>query len=215
MATEEAPVPLRVLIVDDHPPICDVLAHWLRGDTAFAVVGSALDGATAIRLAVALRPDLLVLDLHLPDLPAVEVLRPVRSTLPDLRVLIYTGSDHVADARELLRLGVRGWLHKRAGREQLLPALRSIAQGREVFEAGMMEALLAPAPDRLTRREREVLDLIDNGCSNAEIARQLVLAPKTVEMHVSHILAKLGAESRCDALHIACERHLLDRSRTG
>jgi DNA-binding NarL/FixJ family response regulator len=172
------------------------------------VVGVADRGALALELVASQRPDVLVLDLHLPDVSGVEVARRVQSDFPRVAVVVLTGYDEPGYLRALLRLGVKGYLYKTASAGELVATVRAVADGRSVFASEATSALDADG-EQLTVREHEVLRLLAAGLRNGEIAQQLGISGKTVEFHVGHLLEKLGARSRAEAIVKARRQHLL------
>src|SRR6478735_6183164 len=189
---------LQVLIVDDHPVFREGLAGILADANQLTVVGQAADGQEAIRLAAELQPDIVLMDLNLPEVNGIDATR------------------EIVAAR---RAGARGYLLKGAGREEIIRAVRAAGSGEAIFGAKvatrMIEyfaAVVAPTDSlvfpELTQREREVLSLIAAGRSNTEITRQLVLSPKTVRNHISNIFAKLHVVDRSQAIVRAREAGL-------
>lgn len=200
---------LRVLVVDDHPVVRDGL-RWLFGSAAgFEVVGEAGDGESAARLAAELRPDVVLMDLAMPGVDGVDATRRVKAAAPDTAVLVLTMSDAEASVVAAVTAGASGYVLKGAAQEELLRATRAVANGDALFGAGVAKRLLAMVkPDAaagvafpdLTRREREVLQLMARGQNNPAIAHRLVLSEKTVRNNVSAILTKLQAADRAQAV---------------
>jgi DNA-binding NarL/FixJ family response regulator len=207
--TEGASV--RVLVVDDHPLYRDGLVTAMAAMPDVEVVGDVGDGEAAVRTAADLAPDVVVMDLHMPGLNGIEATRRITAERPQTAVLVLTmleGDDSVFAA---MRAGARGYLLKGADRAEIARALAGVANGEVVFSAGIAERVLAffaagpaapaltPFPE-LTDREREVLDLVARGLTNAEIARRLVLSAKTVRNHVSNVFTKLRVAGRAEAV---------------
>jgi DNA-binding NarL/FixJ family response regulator len=193
---------IKVLVVDDHPLFRDGLAGLLATVDDVDVVGAVGDGEAAVRSAAELAPDVVLMDLNLPGLPGLEAIRRIvaRPPAPDVLVLTMVDDDDTVTAA--LRVGARGYLLKGAVQEEVLAALRTVAGGGVVFGAGAAQRVLSG--DRrigdLTPRESEVLALVADGRSNTEIARALGLSVKTVQNHVSNVLAKLQLRDRTQAV---------------
>lgn len=209
---------MKVLVVDDHPLFRAGLRTLLGTDDRVEAIGEASAGSEAITIALDQRPDVVVMDLHLPDLDGVEATRRILAGAPEIGILVLTMSDDDAAVVAALRAGARGYLLKEAGPAEILAAVVSVAEGATVFGQGVarrITGLLAasrspqssPFPE-LTEREREVLELIARGNTNSAIARQLVLSPKTVRNHISNIFAKLQVQARAEAIVRAREAGL-------
>jgi DNA-binding NarL/FixJ family response regulator len=207
---------VRVLVADDHPLFRAGVVMLLGTDRRTETVGEAATGAEAVAMALALRPDVVVMDLHLPGLDGVAATRRILDEAPDVGILILTMSDEEEAVVAALRAGARGYLLKEAGPAEILAAVLSVGEGASVFGptiARRITSLLAgPTPvapfPELTAREREVLELIARGHTNPAIARQLVLSPKTVRNHISNIFAKLQVQARGEAIVRAREAGL-------
>lgn len=197
---------VRVLIVDDHPLFRAGLRAALDSSSDVCVVGESATGEEAVAAVAADAPDVVLLDLGLPDISGIEVMH----RLPDkVAVLILTMSTEDDSLLAAMRAGARGYLVKGMGREEVLHAVGTVAAGGVVFApemAGRLTSLLsAPAPaghvfPTLTPREREILDLVARGMNNHHIARELFLAEKTVRNHVARIFEKLQVTSRAEAV---------------
>ncbi|WP_214107521.1 response regulator [Acrocarpospora catenulata] len=208
---------IRVLVADDHPVYRRGLVGVLAEEGDVEVVGEAADGDAALRLAAELRPDVVLMDLHMPGVNGVEA---TRRLAPECRVLVLTMFDDDESVLAATRAGARGYLVKGASGERIMSAVRAVAAGDAVFGADVAGRVLdVLAADRrgaragrpfpaLTDREREVLDLIAAGRSNPEIARRLFLSDKTVRNHVSAIFAKLQVADRAQAIVRAREAGL-------
>lgn len=201
---------IRIGIVDDHP----MFRRGLRGlfdsvdDTV--VVGEASSGEEAVRLATEQRPDVVLMDLNLPGMSGVEATRLVLRASPETAVLVLTMVEDDDAIVSAVDAGARGYVLKGAGQEELLAALRAVSNGAAVFGQGLAARVLdsvrtggraAPAPvPGLSERESEVLRLVADGLDNAVIARRLGLSVKTVQNHVSRVLAKVDARDRVDVV---------------
>lgn len=203
----------RVLIADDHPLFREGLLAALSAIPAVEVVGEAGDGTDAVAQARQLKPDIVVMDLHMPELSGVEACRQIRRDLPDSVVLMLTMVEGDASIAAALRAGAHGYLLKGADRSEIARAVEVVADGGIYLPAALasrMPKLLSaagsqedPALPQLTPREREVLDLVACGQSNAAIAARLYLSPKTVRNLVSNVFGKLHARDREHAIRLA------------
>jgi DNA-binding NarL/FixJ family response regulator len=201
---------IRVLIADDHPVFRDGLATLLEPHPDIDVVARAADGAEAVALAAEHRPDVIVMDIQMPQVNGIEATRRVLAADPSVGVLVFTMGEDDGTLLSAMRAGARGYLVKGASQEEVTRAITSVHAGGVVFGASLASRigeLLAPSTTRpakefpmLTEREREVLDLIAAGRSNGQIAAQLFLAPKTVRNNVSSILSKLQATDRAEVI---------------
>jgi DNA-binding NarL/FixJ family response regulator len=200
--------PLRVLVVDDHPLFTAGVTALLSSVADTEVVATAADGEAAVREATLTRPDVVLMDLNLPGTSGLEATRRIAKASPESVVLVLSMLDDDESVLAAMRAGARGYVLKGAGQEELLAAIRAVAAGGAVFGAAvagrMLAALDAPPPapafPGLTEREAQVLALMAEGRDNREIAAELQVSSKTVANHVSHILAKLQARDRVDAV---------------
>jgi two-component system nitrate/nitrite response regulator NarL len=215
---------VRVLVVDDHTLFRRGLVALLAADGRFEVVGEAADANEAQRAAAQCRPQVILLDNHLPGVAGVDALPALRAAAPQARVLMLTVSEDERDLAAALRGGAAGYLLKTADSDELAQAIERAARGEASFSAAMTPKLAvafgggaaaapettAPADDdalaSLSPREREILELIARGHSNKEIARALAIAETTVKIHVQHILRKLNLSSRVQAAVVAASR---------
>ncbi len=207
----------RVLVVDDHPIWRESLAEGLE-QAGLEVVGTAGDGAQALRIARATRPQVVLLDLHLPDLSGVEVTRRLLAADPSARVLVLSASGERQDVLDAVTAGATGYLTKSARIEEVLSAVRSTAAGEAVFTPGLAGLVLgeyrrlvaapAPGPDtpRLTGRETEILRLVAKGLTYPQIAERLVLSARTVQNHVQNTLTKLRLHNKAQLVRYALEQ---------
>ena len=201
----------RVLLVDDHPLFLDGVRAALAGAGDLEVVGEASDAASAVELAAALAPDVVVMDLGLPDGSGIDATATILRSRPGTRVLVVTMSSDDDAVVAALRAGARGYVVKGSSRADLLQALRTVAAGGAVFSpevadrlgdylAGTAAAPVRAAFPQLTEREREVLALLARGYDNRRIARELYLSDKTVRNHVSNVMTKLQVADRSEAV---------------
>lgn len=208
---------MRVLVADDHPMYRAGLVLLFDSDPRTRCVGQAGTGAEAVELALQLRPDVVVMDLHLPDLDGVAATRRILGEVPDLGVLMLTMSDDDQAVMAALNAGARGYLLKEAGAGEIISAVLSVGSGASVFgpaTAARITALLAtgePAAGsfpQLTARERDILEQVARGHTNQAIARELFLSQKTVRNYVSNLLVKLQVRTRSEAIVLAREAGL-------
>jgi len=196
---------IRVLIVDDHSVVREGLRMFLVRDPDLEVVGEALDGAEALQQARQLRPDVVVMDLLMPVMDGIAATRAIRRELPETEVLALTSVLESASVVEAIRAGAIGYLLKDTQAAELRKAIKAAAAGQVQLSpqasAHLLGAIRTPElPEPLTPREMDVLRLLAQGQSNKEIARSLDLVEETVKSHVRHILAKLGVQSRTQAV---------------
>lgn len=205
--------PARVMIVDDHPVVRDGVALLLRGEPALSVVGAAESGRAALDKAPQLRPDLVLLDLRLPDMLAPEVVVGLREVVPAARVVVFTAHGDHHGVQAALDAGAHGALLKDAAATDLVAALRRVLRGERVTDPRMSPGgnvdPAALARSRLTRREYEMLRLAAQGRTNPEIAEATGLARNTVKAYLQSALHKLGARNRVEAIGKASEAGLL------
>jgi DNA-binding NarL/FixJ family response regulator len=208
----DSDAPVRVLVVDDHPVVRRGLGALLGTLPGIVVVGEAADGAAALKETQLARPDVVIMDLAMPGVDGLEATRRIAGTAPDVAVLVLTMHDDEDTLVAALEAGARGYLLKGAGQAAIESAIRAVAAGQLVFGAdlvGRLRARLAARPPdgpvlpELTGREREVLVLMAQGCSNAVVATRLQLAVKTVGNHASAIYTKLGVPGRAEAVAMA------------
>ena len=213
---------ISVLLVDDHTLFRSGVRSLLQRNPRFAVVGEASDGVDGVKRAMQLKPDVILLDLHMPGMTGVETLQLILQGWPEAAVIMLTVSEEGEDLASALQAGARGYLIKNIDADYLIRAIERAAAGESVLAESMTAKLVAelqkqrepktPAPpselDKLTPREREILACLARGESNKLIARVLDLAESTVKIHVQNILKKLGLSSRVQAAVFAVEQGL-------
>jgi DNA-binding NarL/FixJ family response regulator len=208
--------PIRVLIVDDHPVVRDGLRGIFESSAEFEVAGEAGNGAEAVTRARALRPDVVLMDLRMPDVDGVTAIKRLAELGLDTRVLVLTTYDTDSDVVPAIEAGATGYLLKDAPRSELLRAVRAAARGEAVLSPSVATRLLgqvrAPAREPLSNRELDVLALVARGTSNRDTATRLFISEATVKTHLLHIYAKLGVNDRAAAVATGFERGLLPRA---
>jgi DNA-binding NarL/FixJ family response regulator len=206
-------VTVRVVLADDHVVVRAGLRAMLDGADDLDVVGEAANGAEAVALATRLCPDVVLMDLRMPELDGVAALTRIREQHPGVQVLVLTTYDTDADILRAVEAGATGYLLKDASRDDLLHALRQAAAGESVLApqvaSKLMTRVRAPRADALSAREIEVLGLVARGATNKEIARSLHLSEATVKTHLLHVFTKLGVDDRTEAVTVAAERGIL------
>ena len=213
-------MPIRILIADDHGVVRQGLRMFLTLDPELEVVGEAADGAEAVRVAHELRPDVVLMDLLMPQMDGIAATAAVRQELPDTEVLALTSVLEDASVVGAIRAGAIGYLLKDTHADELCRAIKAAAAGQVQLSpqaaARLMREVRAPdSPEALTERETEVLRLLARGQANKEIARDLQIGEQTVKTHVSNILAKLGVQSRTQAALYAARIGLVPADEVG
>jgi NarL family two-component system response regulator LiaR len=206
---------IRVVIVDDHRVVRSGLSAFLEGFGEFDLVGEAENGREAVALCERLRPDVVLMDLVMPELDGAAATRALRERCPQIRVIALTSYENDELVKGALEAGAIGYLLKNVSADELAGAIRAARAGRPTL-AGEAARVLIRATSRtrtpgddLTAREREVLGLMAKGMSNNDIADRLVVERSTVKFHVSGILSKLGVESRTEAVVVALQHGLV------
>ncbi|WP_030383227.1 MULTISPECIES: response regulator [unclassified Streptomyces] len=207
--------PISLLVVDDHPVVRDGLRGMFESAPGFTVLGEASGGLEAVERAVALDPDVVLMDLRMPGGSGVDAIRELGRRGVRAKVLVLTTYDTDSDTLPAIEAGATGYLLKDAPREELFTAVRAAARGRTVLSPAvatrLVSAVRAPGPggEPLSSREREVLALVAKGTSNREIARALFISEATVKTHLTHLYAKLGVKDRAAAVAAAYDRGIL------
>jgi DNA-binding NarL/FixJ family response regulator len=211
--------PIRVLIADDHPVVRAGLQGMLLGQPDIQVVGEAVTGAEAIALTEQLRPNVVLMDLRMPELDGVSATVWIRQGQPQTHVLVLTTYDGDADILRAIEAGATGYLLKDTPRDDLFRAIRAAAKGESFLTPAVATRLIgqvrAPAEDSsLSDREVQVLTLVAQGASNKEVAKQLWISEATVKTHLIHIFGKLGVSDRTAAVTVGLERGILRLGRS-
>ena len=209
---------VRLLLADDHPVVRAGLAGMLAAEPDLEIVGEAADGAEACALARELRPDVVLMDLRMPGVDGVSATAVISAELPETRVLVLTTYDTDADIVRAVEAGATGYLLKDTPRRQLADAVRAAARGETVLAptaaATLLTRMRTPAAPQavLTARETQVLALVGEGRTNADIGRELFISEATVKTHLIRVFTKLGVDDRTAAVTVAMRRGLLPTS---
>jgi DNA-binding NarL/FixJ family response regulator len=210
---------IRILVVDDHCLIRRGLCSLLEFDPTMNVVGEAGNAEEAIERALAVTPDVILMDVNMPGTGGIEATRQLHHLLPDARVLILTVQEDEEMLMAALKVGAAGYITKRAADSELTDAIRAVARGdlyihptmtRKLLREMAAHTALPPSPEEeISPRAREVLQLLARGCTNREIAEQLQISVRTVEGHRAGLMARLGLHSRSDLVTYAAQHHLI------
>jgi DNA-binding NarL/FixJ family response regulator len=207
---------IHILLVDDHPIVREGLRAVLEVQPDFQVIGEAGSGMEAVDRILQLRPDVILLDLQMPDIDGVEVLQQIKAQQPEAKVIVFTAFDTDERILSAVQAGAQGYLLKGAPREELFNAIRVVHAGGSLLQPVVTSKLLRQVSSGyhteaplLTEREMEVLRLLSTGALNKEIANELKISERTAKFHVSSIMNKLGASNRTEAVSIAAGRGLI------
>ena len=203
---------ISVLIVDDHEVVREGLRLSLLRSPQIRVVGEAPDGETAIALAERRRPNIVIMDLRMPGMDGIEATEEILRRVPEVNVIVFTAYSERALLARSLESGAKGYILKEAPHETLLRAIEKVAGGDSFVDPALMPNLVQgrDGGDSLTQREREILQLLADGMSNADVAGRLFISQETVKSHVRHILVKLEADTRTQAVAIALREAMID-----
>lgn len=217
MTTDSTPI--RILIVDDHTMVRDGISTMLQRQPDFEVVGEASNGKEGLEQAERLRPDLILMDLRMPEMDGVEAMRQIRLILPGVDFLVLTTFDTDEYIFDAVEVGAKGFLLKDTSRDELFNAVRAVSKGNSYFQPDIGSRLAdqfaalrkggGHVADTLSEREREVLSLIAKGKANKEVATELSLSESTVKTHVSNIFSKLGVNDRTGAVTTAIQKGII------
>jgi two-component system NarL family response regulator len=201
---------IRILIADDHPVVREGLVALIGRSPDMKVIGEAVDGKQAVQKFLEHQPDVLLLDLRMPKLDGIAVIRAIFQRAPDAKVIVLSTYKGDEDVYQALKAGAKAYLLKDSPREELLESIRSVFRGQVKVSPAAAAGLAAEfGHARLTRRETEIMQLMVAGKINKEIAVVLGSTEGTVKVHVGHILKKLGASGRTDAIRIALQRGIV------
>jgi len=205
--------PIRVMIVDDHPVVRNGLSGMFAGDDGFEVVGEASDGSEAVRRVGGLRPDVILMDLRMPEMDGVSAIAALTAAGVPARILVLTTYDTDSDVLAAIEAGATGYLLKDTPPAELFRAVRAAAGGEAALSPSVatrvMGQVRAPTQEPISQRELEVLELVAQGASNRDTAAQLFISEATVKTHLMHIYAKLGVNDRAAAVAEGFNRGLL------
>jgi two-component system, NarL family, response regulator NreC len=216
-AADDARKPIRIVLVDDHSVVRAGLRMLLQAHDGFEVLGEAGTGREGLELVEIKRPDVVVLDLGLPDIDGLELVDQMQHKGRGTRVLVLSMQDDPARVEQAFSAGADGYLVKEAAEGELVAAIEQLMAGERYLYpplgAAMVRAATAPPSDPLTEREREIVRLLALGHTNAEIAKLVHLSVRTIETHRSHAMTKLRVSSRAEMVRWALEHGLLDEAR--
>jgi DNA-binding NarL/FixJ family response regulator len=206
---------ISLLLVDDHPVVRNGLRGMFESTPGFTVLAEASNGVEAVELAADLTPDVILMDLRMPDGGGLDAITELTRRGIRSKVLVLTTWDTDTDTLPAIEAGATGYLLKDAPQDELFNAVRQAAAGRTVLSPAvasrLVSAVRSPAPSPLAARERQVLELVAKGTSNRDIARELFISEATVKTHLSHVFTKLGVTDRAAAVAKGYEQGILGR----
>jgi two-component system, NarL family, response regulator LiaR len=217
-AEAKNPTPIQVLVVDDHAVVRSGLAAFLLTSADMELAGEAADGIEAVRLCRELEPDVVLMDIMMPEMDGIAATRAIHEYCPRVQVVALTSFPEEQTVKEVLQAGAISYLLKNASSYELMEAIRYAHKGRPTLSPEATRALIHAAThphapgDDLTTREREVLELLVRGLNNRQIAQELVVSHSTAKCHVSNVLSKLGVTGRTEAVAQALQHHLVASS---
>jgi DNA-binding NarL/FixJ family response regulator len=204
---------IRIIISDDHPVVRAGLSGMISGEPDFEVVGEADNGKEAVALTGELKPDVVLMDLRMPEMDGVTAIGHIKADYPEVQILVLTTYESDADILRAIETGATGYLLKDTPREELFGAIRLVAEGKSPLAPGvatrLMQRMRGSEEEGLSTREIEVLELVARGTSNKEIAKQLWVSETTVKSHMLHIFDKLGVTDRTAAVTAALKRGII------
>jgi len=210
---------IRIVLVDDHAVLREAVTAMLAAEADLSIVGQASNGREGLALIEKTKPDVVILDIKMPEAGGLEVLGEVLQTCPATRVIVFTMYENPAYVNAAIRGGASGYVLKSVGREDLLEAIRAVHSGRRFLHAEVtrpllrqaaLEAKLRPGGGGLTVRDIQVLELLADGKSNKEVAQALGISDETVKSHLKRLFEKLGVTDRTEAVALALRQHLID-----
>ena len=210
---------IKILIADDHPVVREGLSAMLSREQDIQVVGEAKDGIDAVQKSRQLEPDIILMDLRMPELDGVEAMRQIRAINPGINFIVLTTYDTDEHIFRGIEAGARAYLLKDAPREELFKAIRAVHRGESLIQPVVASKVLdrfaelsrqAQSPETLSEREIEVLHLIAKGTANKEIAAELCISQSTVKTHIANIFQKLGARDRTEAVAQAIKKGIIE-----
>jgi DNA-binding NarL/FixJ family response regulator len=205
------PTPITCLIVDDHEVVREGLRLALSRTESIRVVGEAADGDAAVALVQRRRPNVVILDVRMPGCDGLEAARRIATEAPDSAILMFTAFAERSLVSRGLEAGAKGYILKEAPQQTLVRAIQKVAEGEGYVDPALMPAFLTKEREgMLTAREREILQLLADGMSNADVAAKLFISQETVKSHVRHILSKLEADTRTHAVAKALRQSIID-----
>ena len=210
---------VTLILADDHPIVRQGLRHLLEGEPGFLILAEAGDGLEALRLVELLKPKILIVDMMMPGLNGLEVLRQVRKTSPSTRTIVLSMQSADAYVVEALKNGAAGYVLKETGPSELVKAVHEVNLGNQFLSAKLSERFqnsgreiqdTPPDPyETLTLREREIFQMTVEGLTSQEIAEKLMISPRTVEIHRSNLTTKLGIKNQADLIRLAIKRGII------